>query len=91
LGFSTYFAINFGIIILNIQDNIEESLDILDERYASIYKILETPLFYDSPEIRNVLRDIELSRDAILHIANILSTVNVDITTHDKLEDKIEK
>ena len=78
LSFATYFAIKFGILILRVQDALEESLDILDERYANMHKVLSTPLFYDSAEIRNVLRDIELSKDAVLYIANILSSVEDD-------------
>ena len=50
----------------------EESLDIMDERYTSISKVLETPLFYDSPEIRRVLKDVAGCRDAVLYIANVL-------------------
>ena len=47
----------FGIVIIRIQDAIEESLDVIDDRYASVSKVLETPLFYDSPEIRKVYKE----------------------------------
>lgn len=71
---SFYYNFKFGIIILNLQESIEESLDILDEKYNSISKILETPVFFDSLEVRSVLDDIGRSRDAILYIAGRLSS-----------------
>ena len=67
-----YFSVRFGLVILRVQDSIEESLDVLDERYESISKVLEVPLFYDSPEIRKVVDDIKVSRNSILEIANSL-------------------
>ena len=72
---SIFYNIRFALIILKVQDSIEESLDVLDERYASISQILGRPLFYDSPEIRQVLQDIEQSRGAILYIANTMSRI----------------
>jgi hypothetical protein len=62
--------------VLKIQDAIEESLDMLDERYASISKILEIPLFYDSTEIRSVLKDVELTRDSMLEIARTIAVID---------------
>jgi hypothetical protein len=56
-------------------NEIEHTLDILDERYASITHILEIPLFYDSVEIRKVMADITKSRDAILRVATIIGQV----------------
>jgi len=62
------------MLLLKMEDVIEESLDVLDKRYASISKTLETPLFYDSPEVRKTLKDIKECRDSILYIANILTS-----------------
>ena len=76
LGISVYFNIKLGITVLRIQDSVEETLDILDERYESISKILEIPLYNDSPEIRKIHKDIELCRDAVLFIANRLISID---------------
>ena len=46
------------------------SLDKLDDRYESISKVLEIPLFYDSPQIRQVVKDIKECRDSVLYVAN---------------------
>ncbi|MAG24424.1 hypothetical protein CMI47_02495 [Candidatus Pacearchaeota archaeon] len=70
---ASLFAVKFALLILRVEDAIEESLDILDERYASITEIVEIPLFSDSPQIRQVHTDLTRSREAILLIANILT------------------
>ena len=81
-----YFSVRFGLVILKVQDSIEESLDVLDERYESISKILEIPLFYDSPEIRKVVEDIRQTRTAILVIAN---SIGASIDSDDEEEEEI--
>ena len=81
-----YFSVRFGLVILKVQDSIEESLDVLDERYESISKVLEIPLFYDSPEIRKVVDDLKTTRGAILSIANSLGASIDDSTLTDEEE-----
>ena len=75
LIFTGYFALKFGKIMLDIQEAIEDSLDVLDKRYASINKVLQIPLFYDSPEIKRVHEDIKASRESILYVANLISKI----------------
>ena len=72
---SCVYNYRFARIILNIEDSIAECLDKLDEKYDSISKILEIPLFYDSPQIRSVIKDIQESRDSLLFVANKIATV----------------
>ena len=59
-------------MIVSEVDGIENALDILDEKYTSMSKILEKPVFFDSVEIRQVIRDIKDSRESVLYVANIL-------------------
>ncbi len=75
LTFVSIFAYRMSSIVLRVQDAIEESLDVLDKRYESISKILKIPLFYDSPEIKRAVDDIGRSRDAILYVANQLTSI----------------
>ena len=75
LGVLVFYVAKFALIILRVQDAIEESLEIIDERFASISNILKIPLYYDSPEIRRVLQDVESTREALLYIARTLSHV----------------
>jgi len=72
---SMYFNIKHGLLILKTTDSITRALDLLDERYESISEILQIPLFYDSPQIRQVLDDVEASRNAILRVANYIAVV----------------
>ena len=73
---SLRYNIKHGILLLEMTGAIEDALDLLDERYKSINDVLEIPLFFDSPQIRQVLTDIEASRDAILQVANYVTVVD---------------
>ena len=68
--------IRLGKTILKVQDAVEESLDIMDQRYASISQVLEKPVFFDSMEVRQVIFDINQSRLAILSVAQALSAID---------------
>ncbi|MAH43850.1 hypothetical protein CL614_09100 [archaeon] len=59
-----------------MQDSIERSLDVLDIKYKNISEILETPVFFDSVEVRQVLSEIQDARNSILYVANSLTDVN---------------
>ena len=69
---SLYFCIKFAIIIIKMQEVIEESLDIIDEKYNNLSKILEIPLFHNNTEIKNAIREVQETRDVLLYIANQL-------------------
>ena len=69
LAGSVFYCVKFGLIILRVQDSIEEALDVIDEKYASISEVCERPLFYDSPEVRKVLEDIKGTRSSLHNIA----------------------
>ena len=73
LSVSVYFNVKHGMIILRMQDSIEECLDELDKKYQSMSQILDIPIFFDSVEIRQVISDIEKSRDSVLKVANRLT------------------
>jgi len=70
LGVSIYYNYKFGRTLIRMEDALEKSLDIMDERYESIAKVLEIPLFYDSPQIRQVVQDIKECQNSILFIAS---------------------
>ena len=63
----------FSIILMNIEDAVEDSLDILDEKYKSMNKILDKPVFFDSMEVRQVISDIRDCHKSVLVIANKLT------------------
>ena len=76
LGVSLYFNVKHGLIIIRFTESIEGSLDVIDEKYQSISEILERPVFFDSVEIRQVIKDIVSVRDSLLVIANSISNID---------------
>ena len=83
---SLYYCIKFALIIIRIQDVLEESLDIIDSKYNNLSKILEIPVFYNSPEVKSVINELEETRDSLLYIANQL-TNNLKNTKKEEEED----
>ena len=63
----------FSILIIDLEDAVEESLDILDEKYGKRNEISQKPVFFDSVEIRQVIDEIRGCHNAILIIANKLT------------------
>jgi hypothetical protein len=73
LAFFTFYCIKFAKIILNLQEKLQISLDIIEEKHLIISNILKRPLFYNSQEIRQVLREIEDVKNSLHLIAWELS------------------
>ena len=88
LSVSVFYLVRFGLLILKIEDAIEESLDVLDERHRSLAEILEIPLFYDSPQIRQVVEDIKKSRDSILKIAQSFASIDTQAVVDEENEEQ---
>lgn len=72
---SLYYNYKFGLIIIRVEDSIEECLDELDERYKTVSKILEKPIFFDSIEVRQTVQEIRHSQELILKVANKMSNL----------------
>ena len=47
----------------------------LDESYASISQVLQTPLFFDNAEVKKVLSDLEQSRASVLFVAGQMASI----------------
>ena len=85
----SYKLYQFSIIILETEEAIEDSLDVLNERYVSINKILQKEIFFDSVEVRQVLADIKASQEAIVVVANKLTkNVKMEPVNEIKKENK---
>ena len=74
LSLALYYCIKFALIIIKVQEALEDSLDIIDNKYSSLSKILEIPIFYNSPEVKLAITEIEDTRDSLLYIANQLTS-----------------
>lgn len=70
----TYKLYKFSIIILKLENEIEESLTILESHYDSIAEVLTKEIFFDSVEVRQVISDIKSSHDAILTVSEKLTS-----------------
>jgi hypothetical protein len=73
LVFLVYKLYRFSMLILKIEESVEDCLDILNERYKSVSKILQKEIFFDSVEVRQVIAEIKASQVAILIVANVLT------------------
>lgn len=78
LSISLFYNYKFGRILIRMEDALELSLDRLDERYRSIATILEIDLFYDSPQIRQVVEDIKACQESILFVAQEIGNLEGD-------------
>lgn len=74
--FTLYFCIKFALIIIRMQNAIEYSLDVIDQKYDSLSRILEIPIFYNSEEVKRAINDLEGARNSLLDIANELTSTN---------------
>lgn len=83
--FLAYKLYKFSILILKIEESLEDCLDILNERYESVSKILQREIFFDSVEVRQVIADIKASQEAIVIVANLLTG---DIGNNDEIEEE---
>lgn len=70
---SIRFNIMSALKLMALEDQTEESLDILDECYQSINTALQTDVFSDEPLVKRVISDIKTARDAVLIIAGKIS------------------
>ena len=70
LAFSLWFTYKFASTVMRIEDEVGESLEILDKCYGRIGKILEIPVGSDDPFVQSVIEEIKRAHDAILIIAN---------------------
>jgi len=85
---SVFFVVRFGLLILRIEDAIAGCLDKLDKHYNAINEILQTPLYYDSPEVRRVYQELKMSQDAILQVANVLVGQELDTYASEEEEEE---
>ena len=76
LCLSIYLNVRLGLVILRVEDAVEDCLDTIDEKYNAMSEVLQRPLFYDSPEVKAVVKDIRMVR-ASLHSVALSLTKNI--------------
>jgi hypothetical protein len=70
---SIYYCIKFALIIIKIQESIEDSIDIIEDKYEKISEVLEIPVFYDSPEVKKVVEELDQARLALLYVGDLMT------------------
>jgi hypothetical protein len=82
---------NFSLIIISMEDAIDESLELLDQKYNSMNEILQKPIFFDSIEVRQVVADIKDCHRVILIVANNLTRETKGIETSGETQEENSK
>ena len=54
----------------DVSEQIEESLDLIDDCYSDVSRHLKSPVLFDDPVVITMINDVKRSRDAMLLIAN---------------------
>lgn len=83
---SVWFNVKLGRMLIKFEDNIQQSLDIIDSSYKRISRILELPLTFDDPYVRQIINELKSVREAVLLIARKISLSDED-EQQDKKDD----
>ena len=86
LLFFGYFCIKFALALIRVQEAIEDSLDEIDRKYNRISEILKIPVFFDSPEVKNLINEIYEVRESVVYVADRLSD-----SVNEKAEKRLEE
>ena len=69
-----------------ISEQVEQSLDIIDEAYSSMSRHLKSPVLFDDPIVTAMVRDSKKARDSMLLIANKVTEPFTNETGSDEEE-----
>lgn len=83
--FLSIYVYRFAIKLLNIEDTVNQSLDILEQKYESISKVLDKPVFFDSVEVRQVISDIYDCQKAVYTVSIMMGE---NFATLEEIDDK---
>lgn len=66
--------------IVELEEQVEESLDIIDARYSRLSDIAQTPVAFDDPIVKELLGEIVTTRESLLMIANKIASFSGEET-----------
>ena len=55
-----------------IEESLQQSIEILEVQYQTIAQKTKIEVFSDEPLIRDLVRDISVAKNAVLHVAKLL-------------------
>lgn len=67
---ATIFMLRFANLLFELEKRINNSFKVIIDAEDVIERVLNTPLFFDSEEVKSVLMSIKRIRSAIINIAN---------------------
>ena len=77
-------------LVYDLEEQVEESLDILNGCYRDLAKVISTPVFYDDPVIRQTISSLKKAHESILVVANKIVSFS-EKKTLDKKDDREER
>jgi hypothetical protein len=71
-----------------IQEELEVSLDVLEEQIKKIDQKTKLEVFSDEPVVRNLLKDIVESKNAVINVAKLLDdSLNTELNESKETEE----
>ena len=68
----------FANYVITFEDNINDSLEQLDNCYDNIEKLLDRPLLVDTPEVKFILNELRKSQNVIVDVADRITKESND-------------
>ena len=84
----TYYAVRFGMLLLRLEDDIEDSLDELDVSFKNLTDILQKPIFFDSIEVRQCIDEIRNTRRVVVRVADRLTSFGYSNEQNNNIGDR---
>lgn len=83
---TTWFLVHIIVKLVNqriafdeeLEDRVDMSLRALDACYDQIVMVANKPVFFDSPEVRQVVKAIQDSRQAVVEVIEIFENIEVE-------------
>jgi hypothetical protein len=73
LAVSVAYNFRHAKMIIEVEDALSEALDVCDDSYQRMSRIMELPVAMATPEVEQVINEIKRTRDAVLYISNVLA------------------
>jgi hypothetical protein len=67
------FAYRCARALIDVEDALTDALDMCDTTYNGLSALLELPVAVDTPEVRDVIEKMRMTRDAVLYVSNVLA------------------
>ena len=87
----SYYVIKFGLILIRLEDEIENSLDEIDDSITRFNEILKKPVFFDSLEVRQCVSEIKKTKSMVIKVAQRLTSISSQEFLGEEVDQKSEE